>query len=173
MNHACINLSPSRGMRSIKVLYNFNDIRKFTISLANSLRTIGLMNVQYAVKDDEIYILEANPRASRTIPFLAKAIGIPFIRIAASLIAGNSLNKELLKIDTNVLPYYAIKEAVFPFNKFPNTDVILGPEMKSTGEVMGIDKDFDMAFLKSQLAAGQRIYLFLSKTMTKRPSLQL
>ena len=134
-----------------------NEIKKFTISLANSLKTIGLMNVQYAVKDDQIYILEANPRASRTIPFLAKAIGIPFIRIAASLIAGNSLNKEILKIDTNVLPYYAIKEAVFPFNKFPNTDVILGPEMKSTGEVMGIDKDFDMAFLKSQLAAGQKI----------------
>ena len=134
-----------------------NEIKKFTINLANSLQTIGLMNVQYAVKDDEIYILEANPRASRTIPFLAKAIGIPFIRIAASLIAGNTINKELLKIDTNVLPYYAIKEAVFPFNKFPNTDVILGPEMKSTGEVMGIDKDFDMAFLKSQLAAGQRI----------------
>ena len=134
-----------------------NEIKKFTISLANSLKTIGLMNVQYAVKDNEIYILEANPRASRTIPFLAKALGIPFIRIAASLIAGNPLNKELLKIDTNKLPYYAIKEAVFPFNKFPNTDVILGPEMKSTGEVMGIDKDFDMAFLKSQLAAGQKI----------------
>ena len=134
-----------------------DQIKKFTINLANSLETIGLMNVQYAVKNKDIYILEANPRASRTIPFLAKALGIPFIRIAASLIAGKLLSKDIMEIDTNKLPYFAIKEAVFPFNKFPNTDVILGPEMKSTGEVMGIDEDFDIAFFKSQLAAGQKI----------------
>ncbi len=155
-----------------------NQIKDFTYNLANSLKTIGLMNVQFAVKNDQIFILEANPRASRTIPFLAKALGIPFIRIAASLIAGNQLSKELMDIDTNKLPYFAIKEAVFPFNKFPNTDVILGPEMKSTGEVMGIDEDFDMAFFKSQLAAGQKISniknIFISvKNEDKQPILKI
>ena len=134
-----------------------NSIKKFSISLSQELGTIGLMNVQYAIKDDEIFILEANPRASRTIPFLAKAIGIPFIKIAAELIAGNSLSKEFIEFKPEELPYFAIKEAVFAFNKFPNTDVILGPEMKSTGEVMGIDNDFDMAYLKSQIGAGQKL----------------
>ena len=134
-----------------------NSIKKFSISLSQELETIGLMNVQYAIKDDEIFILEANPRASRTIPFLAKAIGIPFIKIAAELIAGNTLSKEFIEFKPEELPYFAIKEAVFAFNKFPNTDVILGPEMKSTGEVMGIDNDFDMAYLKSQIGAGQKL----------------
>ena len=128
-----------------------NSIKKFSISLSQELETIGLMNVQYAIKDDEIFILEANPRASRTIPFLAKAIGIPFIKIAAELIVGKNLSKEFIEFKPEELPYFAIKEAVFAFNKFPNTDVILGPEMKSTGEVMGIDNDFDMAYLKSQI----------------------
>ncbi len=132
-------------------------IKKFSIDLSQELKTIGLMNIQYAIKKDQIYILEANPRASRTIPFLAKAIGIPFIKIAAELIAGKSLSKELMDFKPETLPYYAIKEAVFAFNKFPNTDVILGPEMKSTGEVMGIDDNFDMAYLKSQIGAGQRL----------------
>ena len=134
-----------------------SDIRKFSISLATELKTIGLMNIQYAIKDDEIFILEANPRASRTIPFLAKAIGIPFIKIAAELIVGKTLSKEYQEFDNSSLPYFAIKEAVFPFNKFPNTDVILGPEMKSTGEVMGIDEDFYLAYLKSQIGAGQKL----------------
>ena len=134
-----------------------SDIKKFSISLATELKTIGLMNIQYAIKDDEIFILEANPRASRTIPFLAKAIGIPFIKIAAELIVGKTLSKEYQELDNSSLPYFAIKEAVFPFNKFPNTDVILGPEMKSTGEVMGIDEDFYLAYLKSQIGAGQKL----------------
>ncbi len=134
-----------------------SDIKKFSISLATELKTLGLMNIQYAIKDDEIFILEANPRASRTIPFLAKAIGIPFIKIAAELIVGKTLTKEYQEFDNSSLPYFAIKEAVFPFNKFPNTDVILGPEMKSTGEVMGIDEDFYLAYLKSQIGAGQKL----------------
>ncbi len=134
-----------------------SDIKKFSISLSSELKTLGLMNIQYAIKDDEIFILEANPRASRTIPFLAKAIGIPFIKIAAELIVGKTLSKEYQEFDNSSLPYFAIKEAVFPFNKFPNTDVILGPEMKSTGEVMGIDEDFYLAYLKSQIGAGQKL----------------
>ncbi len=134
-----------------------SDIKKFSISLATELKTLGLMNIQYAIKDDEIFILEANPRASRTVPFLAKAIGIPFIKIAAELIVGKTLSKEFQEFDNSSLPYFAIKEAVFPFNKFPNTDVILGPEMKSTGEVMGIDEDFYLAYLKSQIGAGQKL----------------
>ncbi len=132
-------------------------IKKFSISLVNELKILGLMNIQYAIKDDEIFILEANPRASRTIPFLAKAIGIPFIKIAAELIVGKTLTEEYQNFDNNTLPYFAIKEAVFPFNKFPNTDVILGPEMKSTGEVMGIDEDFYLAYFKSQIGAGQKL----------------
>ncbi len=134
-----------------------SDIKKFSISLVNDLKILGLMNIQYAIKDDEIFILEANPRASRTIPFLAKAIGIPFIKIAAELIVGKTLSEEYQNFDNNTLPYFAIKEAVFPFNKFPNTDVILGPEMKSTGEVMGIDEDFYLAYFKSQIGAGQKL----------------
>ena len=134
-----------------------SDIKKFSISLVNELKILGLMNIQYAIKDDEIFILEANPRASRTIPFLAKAIGIPFIKIAAELIVGKTLTEKYQNFDNNTLPYFAIKEAVFPFNKFPNTDVILGPEMKSTGEVMGIDEDFYLAYFKSQIGAGQKL----------------
>jgi len=134
-----------------------SDIKKFSISLVNELKILGLMNIQYAIKDDEIFILEANPRASRTIPFLAKAIGIPFIKIAAELIVGKTLTEEYQNFDNSTLPYFAIKEAVFPFNKFPNTDVILGPEMKSTGEVMGIDEDFYLAYFKSQIGAGQKL----------------
>ena len=134
-----------------------SDIKKFSVSLVNELKTLGLMNIQYAIKNDEIFILEANPRASRTIPFLAKAIGIPFIKIAAELIVGKTLNQDYQNFDNNSLPYFAIKEAVFPFNKFPNTDVILGPEMKSTGEVMGIDDDFYLAYFKSQIGAGQKL----------------
>ncbi len=134
-----------------------SDIKKFSISLVSELEILGLMNIQYAIKDDEIFILEANPRASRTIPFLAKAIGIPFIKIAAELIVGKTLSEEYINFDNSTLSYFAIKEAVFPFNKFPNTDVILGPEMKSTGEVMGIDEDFYLAYLKSQIGAGQKL----------------
>ena len=132
-------------------------IKAFSINLSQELNTIGLMNIQYAIKDEDIFILEANPRASRTIPFLAKAIGIPFIKIAAELITGETLTNEQINFKPESLSYYAIKEAVFVFNKFPNTDVILGPEMKSTGEVMGIDNSFEIAYLKSQIAAGQKL----------------
>ena len=132
-------------------------IKAFSINLSQELNTIGLMNIQYAIKGEDIFILEANPRASRTIPFLAKAIGIPFIKIAAELITGENLTNEQINFKPESLSYYAIKEAVFVFNKFPNTDVILGPEMKSTGEVMGIDNSFEIAYLKSQIAAGQKL----------------
>jgi carbamoyl-phosphate synthase large subunit len=113
---------------------------------------VGLMNVQFAVKDGEVYVLEVNPRASRTVPFVAKATGTPFAKIAARVMAGEPLAN--FRIQPPRLKHVAVKEAVFPFARFPGVDVILGPEMKSTGEVMGIDADFGRAFAKSQLGAG-------------------
>ncbi|MCF6329268.1 MAG: carbamoyl-phosphate synthase large subunit, partial [Henriciella sp.] len=123
-----------------------------TIALARALNVKGLINIQYAVKDETIYVLEANPRASRTVPFVAKAVGAPIANIAAKLMAGLSLTEFNLRHagPTRV----AVKEAVFPFARFANVDPILGPEMRSTGEVMGWDDDFGAAFLKSQIAAG-------------------
>ena len=109
------------------------------------------MNIQFAIKKDEIFVIEVNPRASRTVPFVSKAKGIPFAKIASKIMAGEKLSKFNLKDKSKGM--YAVKEAVFPFNKFPNSDLILGPEMKSTGEVMGFDKNFGMAFAKSQIAA--------------------
>ena len=124
-----------------------------TRALALKLQVKGLMNVQFAVKDNEIYILEVNPRASRTVPFVSKATGIPLAKMAAKIMIGKKIKE--LGIKENYLPeYFSIKEAVFPFIKFPGVDTLLGPEMKSTGEVMGIAKDFGLAFLKSQIAAG-------------------
>jgi carbamoyl-phosphate synthase large subunit len=123
--------------------------------LALALNVVGLMNVQFAVKDDVVYILEVNPRASRTVPFVAKVIGEPVAKIAARVMAGEKL--ESFKLKTKKLNHVAVKEAVFPFNRFPGVDVLLGPEMRSTGEVMGLDKGFDMAFAKAQLGAGMRI----------------
>ncbi|WP_240006915.1 carbamoyl-phosphate synthase large subunit [Pseudaquidulcibacter saccharophilus] len=128
------------------------EIEVQTIKLALALKVKGLMNVQFAVKDEEIYVLEANPRASRTAPFVAKAVNIPVASIAAKLQAGERLSAFNLK--PKKLEHVAVKEAVFPFARFPGVDPILGPEMKSTGEVMGLDKDFDMAFLKSQMGSG-------------------
>ncbi|WP_119389592.1 carbamoyl-phosphate synthase large subunit [Taklimakanibacter lacteus] len=125
--------------------------------LALALNVVGLMNVQFAVKDDDIYILEVNPRASRTVPFVAKVIGEPVAKIAARVMAGESLASFRLK--HKKLSHVAVKEAVFPFNRFPGVDVLLGPEMRSTGEVMGLDKSYDMAFAKSQLGAGMRVPL--------------
>jgi carbamoyl-phosphate synthase large subunit len=123
-----------------------------TIALAKALKVRGLINIQFAVKDDEIYVLEANPRASRTVPFVAKAVGAPIAGIAAKVMAGSSLTEFDL---THANPRrVAVKEAVFPFARFPGVDPQLGPEMRSTGEVMGWDDDFGMAFLKSQLGAG-------------------
>ena len=126
-----------------------------TIALAKALKVIGLMNVQFAVKDNEIYLIEVNPRASRTVPFVAKSIGMPIAKIASRLMAGEKLKSfKLTDIKRN---HVSVKEAVFPFARFPGVDVILGPEMKSTGEAMGIDRDFARAFAKSQLSAGSTI----------------
>tara|TARA_B100000686_G_scaffold323937_1_gene379164 strand:- start:38 stop:1654 length:1617 start_codon:yes stop_codon:yes gene_type:complete len=131
------------------------EIRNQTIKLALALKVKGFMNVQYAIKNDKIYIIEVNPRASRTVPFVSKAKGIPLAKIASRIMAGEKLSKFNLKNKNKNM--FAVKEAVFPFNKFPNVDVLLGPEMKSTGEVMGLDKDFGLAFSKSQIAAGNSL----------------
>jgi len=126
-----------------------------TKKIAFGLNVIGLVNIQYAIKDDQIYVLEVNPRASRTVPFVAKAIGLPVAKIATKIMAGFKLSK--LKLNKKTHNLYSVKEAVFPFNKFPGVDTLLGPEMKSTGEVMGIDKTFGLAFAKSQFAIGNKI----------------
>jgi carbamoyl-phosphate synthase large subunit len=126
-----------------------DEIKRQTRALAKELGVIGLMNIQFAVKKDEIYILEVNPRASRTIPFVSKATGVPLAKIAAKIMAGKTL-KELGLTTEKEIRHVAVKEAVFPFDKFPGVDTILGPEMKSTGEVMGIDEDFGRAFAKAQ-----------------------
>ena len=128
------------------------ELRKQTASLARELNVVGLMNVQFAIQGDQIYILEVNPRASRTVPFVAKAVGIPVAAIASRVMAGESLASFHLK--ETAPKHMSVKEAVMPFARFPGVDVILGPEMKSTGEVMGIDKNFECAFAKSQIAAG-------------------
>ncbi|WP_072386610.1 carbamoyl-phosphate synthase large subunit [Hyphomicrobium sp. CS1BSMeth3] len=130
-------------------------LEKQTRDLALALNVVGLMNVQYAIKDKQIYVIEVNPRASRTVPFVAKAIGLPVASIAARIMGGASLKSFALK--TPKLDHIAVKEAVFPFARFPGVDPILGPEMRSTGEVMGIDTDFGLAFAKSQLGAGQSL----------------
>lgn len=129
------------------------ELKRQTRELASALRVRGLMNVQYAIKDREIYIIEVNPRASRTVPFVSKATGVPWARIAAKVMAGESL----VKLGVKELPdpkHTSVKEVVFPFSKFPGVDIILGPEMRSTGEVMGIDSSFEVAFAKGQIAAG-------------------
>ncbi|WP_299400094.1 carbamoyl-phosphate synthase large subunit [Pelagibius sp.] len=128
------------------------EIGRQTKQLARALNVVGLMNVQFAVQDEDIYILEVNPRASRTVPFVAKATGLPIAKIAARLMAGEKLKDFDLKKSGN--GHIAVKEAVFPFARFPGVDVMLGPEMRSTGEVMGLDSDFARAFLKAQLGAG-------------------
>lgn len=133
-------------------------IRSWTHQLAQRLQVVGLMNLQLAVQGEQVYILEVNPRASRTVPFVSKAIGLPLAQIAVRVMAGQTL--EGLKFTQEPVPQHvAVKEAVLPFDKFPGADTILGPEMRSTGEAMGIDVDFGKAFAKSQLAAGQRLPL--------------
>ncbi|MEW6109871.1 MAG: carbamoyl-phosphate synthase large subunit [Nitrospirota bacterium] len=134
------------------------EIKRQTKALAKELEVIGLMNVQFAVKKDEIYILEVNPRASRTIPFVSKATGIPLAKVAAKIMAGKTLQELGLTSEKSIM-HIAVKEAVFPFDKFPGVDTILGPEMKSTGEVMGIDEDFGRAFAKAQASCNNRIPL--------------
>jgi len=133
------------------------DMERQTVELARALNVVGLMNVQFAIQNDEIFILEVNPRASRTVPFVAKVIGLPIAGIAAEVMAGKPLaafGLERPKID-----HIAVKEAVFPFARFPGVDPVLGPEMRSTGEVMGIDRDYAIAFAKSQLGGGSKLPL--------------
>jgi carbamoyl-phosphate synthase large subunit len=135
---------------------HLDTIRKYTRRLGLALSVRGLMNVQYAIKDDVVYVLEVNPRASRTTPFVSKATGVPLAKVAARIMAGRSLAAQGLVEDLSVNRIF-IKESVFPFLKFPGADILLGPEMKSTGEVMGISNDFGIAFAKSQQAAGYHI----------------
>src|SRR5206468_13061058 len=130
------------------------ELERQTRALALALEVGGLMNVQYAIKNGEIYVLEVNPRASRTVPFVAKVIGLPVAKIAARIMAGETLASFALKSAT--FDHVGVKEAVFPFARFPGVDTVLGPEMKSTGEVMGIDRNFAVAFAKSQIGGGAR-----------------
>lgn len=135
-----------------------DELERQTTALAKALNVGGLMNVQYAIKDGTIYVLEVNPRASRTVPFVAKTIGAPIAKIAARVMAGEKLGAAIAaygeKPDPRNLKHIAVKEAVFPFARFPGVDILLGPEMRSTGEVIGLDTDFALAFAKSQLGAG-------------------
>src|SRR4029079_2381451 len=137
------------------------ELERQTRALALALNVGGLMNVQYAIKDGEIYVLEVNPRASRTVPFVAKVIGIPVAKIAARIMAGEKLASfklPQLSFDLKRFKHVGVKEAVFPFGRFGDkVDTVLGPEMKSTGEVMGLDRDYSVAFAKSQLGGGARL----------------
>ncbi|MDO8465412.1 MAG: carbamoyl-phosphate synthase large subunit, partial [Gallionella sp.] len=138
-----------------------NELRRQTIAMAQALNVVGLMNVQFAIQNDKmgrgiVYVLEVNPRASRTVPFVSKATGVPLAKIAARCMAGQSLAQQGITKEV-IPPYYSVKEAVFPFIKFPGVDTILGPEMKSTGEVMGVGETFAEAFVKSQLAASVKL----------------
>ncbi len=130
-----------------------NEIRRTTMCIAKELSVVGLLNIQYAIKEDTVYVLEVNPRASRTVPFVSKAMGVPWAKIAAKVMTGVKL-ADLPEAVCRDMDYFAVKESVLPFSKFPGADTMLGPEMKSTGEVMGIDRDFGLAFAKSQEAAG-------------------
>ena len=127
-------------------------VRNATHALAKALNVVGLMNVQFAIKDNELYVLEVNPRASRTVPFVSKAIGIPLAKLAAKVMAGSTL-KELGFTKEHIPLHWCVKEAVFPFVRFPGSSIALGPEMRSTGEVMGMDEDLGIAFAKTQMAA--------------------
>jgi carbamoyl-phosphate synthase large subunit len=133
-----------------------DEIRRHTMALAKALHVRGLMNVQFAVKGEQVFVLEVNPRASRTVPFVSKAIGVPLAKLAARIMVGKKLKE--LGLSREILPkHISVKEAVFPFNKFPGVDTLLGPEMKSTGEVMGIDSTFGLAYAKAQLGGGMRL----------------
>jgi len=133
-----------------------DELRRQTVAMANALEVVGLMNVQFAIQNDVVFVLEVNPRASRTVPYVSKATGLALAKIAARCMVGQTLESQGIRGEV-VPPYYAVKEAVFPFIKFPGVDTILGPEMKSTGEVMGVADTFAEAFVKSQLAAGVRL----------------
>jgi carbamoyl-phosphate synthase large subunit len=131
------------------------ELERQTRALALALKVGGLMNVQYAIKDGTIYVLEVNPRASRTVPFVAKVIGLPVAKLAARIMAGEPLAS--FDLEPPRFDHVGVKEAVFPFARFPGVDTVLGPEMKSTGEVMGLDRSFDIAFAKSQLGGGSNV----------------
>ncbi|MGB9201985.1 carbamoyl-phosphate synthase large subunit [Methanobacterium sp.] len=131
-------------------------IKDYTTKLALELQVIGLMNIQYAVKDDKVYIIEANPRASRTVPFVSKAVGVPLAKVAAKLMVGYKL-KDMGLLDEIKINHVAVKESIFPFIKLPKADSILGPEMKSTGESMGIDENFGISYYKALLSAGMEL----------------
>ena len=133
-----------------------DELRRQTVAMAKALKVVGLMNVQFAIQGDIVYVLEVNPRASRTVPYVSKAIGAPLAKIAARAMAGISLKSQSFEKEI-IPPYFSVKEAVFPFRKFPGVDTILGPEMKSTGEVMGVGDNFGEAFVKSQLAASSEL----------------
>ena len=133
-------------------------LKRNTHALAKELQVVGLMNIQYAIRNDIIYVLEVNPRASRTVPFISKATGVPWAKVAAKVMAGKKLSEMGIREEVEI-HHMAVKESVFPFNRFYGVDTVLGPEMKSTGEVMGIDLDFGMAFAKSQIGAGVNIPL--------------
>ncbi len=156
-----------------------NTIEEYTTKLARALNVIGLMNVQYAIKDGHVYVLEVNPRASRTVPFVSKATGVPLPKIAVGLMLGKNL-QDFTSLTGGVVngrlpvPNYFVKSPVFPFNKFPGVDPALGPEMRSTGEVMGVGESFGEAFAKAQLAAGTPIpddgALFISVNDRDKPA---
>ena len=131
-------------------------IEDYTAKIAKELKVVGLMNIQYAICDDKVYILEANPRASRTVPLVSKVIGIPVARIATQLMLGKKL-KDFPELKKNEVSYVGVKEAVFPFNMFPEVDPLLGPEMRATGEVMGLADTFGLAFYKAAEAAGSKL----------------
>ncbi len=148
------------------------EIMSASKALARELEVRGLMNMQFAVKDEQLYVIEVNPRASRTVPFVSKAIGVPLAKLAAKIMAGKTL-KELGFTQEIIPPHFSVKEAVFPFVRFPGIDIVLGPEMKSTGEVMGIDSDFGTAYAKSQMAASSPLptegNIFISVRDTDKP----
>ncbi len=133
-----------------------DELRRQTVAMAHGLYVVGLMNVQFAIQNGTVYVLEVNPRASRTVPYVSKATGRPLAKVAARCMVGQSLAAQGVAGEI-VPPYFSVKEAVFPFIKFPGVDTILGPEMKSTGEVMGVGETFAEAFVKSQLAAGVKL----------------
>ena len=147
-------------------------IRDYTQRIARALKVIGLMNAQFAIKEDTVYVIEVNPRASRTVPYLSKATGVPLAKVAARVMIGRTLAQLGLTKDLEV-PGFFVKTPVFPFVRFPGVDTILGPEMKSTGEVMGVGETFGEAFVKSQLAAGVRLpdagKVFLSLRNADKP----
>jgi carbamoyl-phosphate synthase large subunit len=137
-----------------------DELRRQTVAMAKALKVVGLMNVQFAIQGEgdaaTVYVLEVNPRASRTVPFVSKATGEPLAKIAARCMVGRTLAQQAVRGEV-IPPYFSVKEAVFPFNKFPGVDPILGPEMRSTGEVMGTGRSFGEAMLKSQLGAGSKL----------------